>query len=255
MPSAAASPTPGRRHEVADVTLIRFDPVERRTVSEEVREAIAERIETGDLPPGRQLPSERDLCEQFAVARTSVREAIQGLVTIGLLERRGNRCYVAELLPNLQLDIADSRKQRVRELFEVRQVVEVPIARLAASRATQEQRDELLRMASAFLPSMPLDEFRRLDRAFHSAVARACGNATLAELYGKVMESLFASADFDELLEARTNRRAVRDVIRSSITAHRRIAAAIAAGEWAEVMVVAEGHLEQVEDQMISTMS
>jgi hypothetical protein len=46
---------------------------------------------------------------------------------------------------------------------------------------------------------MPLDDFRRFDTAFHAAVARACGNATLAELYGKVMESLFASADFDEL--------------------------------------------------------
>ena len=221
------------------MTVVRFDPVERRTVAEEVREAIAERIETGDLRPGSQLPSERDLCEQFAVARTSVREAIQGLVTIGLLERRGNRCYVTERLPNLQLDVTDGRKQRVRELFEVRQVVEIPIARLAASRATPEQREELVRMAATF----------------HSAVARACGNATLAELYGKVMESLFASADFDELLSARTNRRVVRDVIRSSIAAHRRIAAAIAAGEWAEVMVVAEGHLEQVEDQMISRMS
>ena len=237
------------------MTLIRFDPVERRTVTEEVREAIAERVETGELPPGSQLPSERELCEQFAVARTSVREAIQGLVTLGLLERRANRCYVTERLPDLQLDITDGRKQRVRELFEVRQVVEVPIARLAATRATPEQREELLRMASAFQPSMPLEEFRRLDRAFHSAVARACGNATLAELYGKVIESLFASADFDELLSARTNRKAVRDVIRTSISAHRRIAAAIAAGEWAEVMVVAEGHLEQVEDQMISQMS
>jgi DNA-binding FadR family transcriptional regulator len=237
------------------VTVVRFDPVERRTVAEEVREAIAERIETGDLRPGSQLPSERDLCEQFAVARTSVREAIQGLVTIGLLERRGNRCYVTERLPNLQLDVTDGRKQRVRELFEVRQVVEIPIARLAASRATPEQREELVRMAATFQSGMPLDDFRRLDRAFHSAVARACGNATLAELYGKVMESLFASADFDELLSARTNRRVVRDVIRSSIAAHRRIAAAIAAGEWAEVMVVAEGHLEQVEDQMISRMS
>ena len=110
-------------------------------------------------------------------------------------------------------------------------------------------------MAGEFEPSMPLDEFRRLDRAFHSAVARACGNATLAELYGKVMESLFASADFDELLSARTNRRAVRDTIRTAMAAHQRIAAAIAAGEWAEVMVAAEGHLEQVQHQMISRMS
>jgi DNA-binding FadR family transcriptional regulator len=237
------------------VTVVRFDPVERRTVTEEVREAIAMRVETGELPPGSQLPSERELCEQFAVARTSVREAIQGLVTIGLLVRRGNRCYVTERLPELQLDVTDGRKQRVRELFEVRQVVEVPIARLAASRATPEQRDEIMRMADAFQPTMTLEDFRRLDRAFHSAVARACGNATLAELYGKVIESLFASADFDELLSARTNRKVVRDVIRTSITAHRHIAAAIASGEWAEAMVVAEGHLEQVEDQMISKMS
>src|SRR5262249_5138020 len=155
---------PAERAGSVSVTLIRFDPVERRTVAEEVREAIAQRVETGELPPGSQLPSERDLCEQFAGAGTSVREAIQGLVTLGLLERRGNRCYVTERLPDLQLDITDGRKQRVRELFEVRQVVEVPIARLAASRATPEQREELVRMAAAFNPSMPLDEFRRLDR-------------------------------------------------------------------------------------------
>jgi GntR family transcriptional repressor for pyruvate dehydrogenase complex len=237
------------------LTLVRFDRVERRTVTEEVRDAIAVRIETGDLPPGSQLPSERDLCEQFAVARTSVREAIHGLVSIGLLERRGNRCYVVERLRNVRFDAVDGRKQRVRELFEVRQVVEVPIARLAAIRATPEQREELVRMAAAFRPTMPLEEFRRLDRAFHSAVARACGNATLAELYGKVMESLFASADFNELLSSRTNRRAVREVIRAAIAAHARIAEAISSGESAEAMVVAEGHLEQVEDQMISRMS
>jgi len=104
-----------------------------------------------------------------------------------VLERRGNRCYVAERLPNLQLDAEDRRKLRVRELFEVRQAVEVPIARLAALRATPEQRSELVRMASEFNASMALEDFRRLDRAFHSAVARSCGNTTLAELYGKIM--------------------------------------------------------------------
>jgi len=236
-------------------TIIRFDPVERRTIADEVREAIAARIDVGELPPGSRLPSERDLCQQFGIARTSLREAIQGLVSTGVLERRGNRWYVAERLPNLQLDAVDGRKLRVRELFEVRQIVEVPIARLAAERATSEQRDELVRMAAEFSPTMTLDEFRPLDRAFHSAVARACGNATLAELYGKVMESLFASTEFDELLSATTNRRVVRDVIRTSSAAHKRIAAAIADGDWSEVEASAEGHLEQVEDQMISKMS
>jgi GntR family transcriptional repressor for pyruvate dehydrogenase complex len=175
-------------------------------------------------------------------------------VSIGLLERRGNGCFVAERLPNLRLDVTDSRKQRVRELFEVRQVVEVPIARLASCRASAEERAEIRRLAGMFSPSMTLEEFRELDRSFHLAVARASGNATLAELYAKVMESLFASQDFDELLSARSNRRAVREVIRTASSAHRRIATAITDGDWAEVVAAAEQHLDQVEDQMISKM-
>jgi GntR family transcriptional repressor for pyruvate dehydrogenase complex len=236
------------------VSVVRFDPVERRTVADGVREAIVERIRLGELLPGSALPSERELCEQFAVARTSVREALQGLILLGLLERRGNRCVVAELLPNVQLDGDDQRKQRVRELFEVREVVEVPIARLAALRATEGERTELVALADRFDPAMPLEQFRRLDRSFHSAVARACRNATLAELYGKVMESLFASPDFDALLWASSNTGVVRDLIRTASEAHKSIAKAIAAGDGDAVVVAAESHLEQVEDQMISKM-
>ena len=47
----------------------------------------------------RPIPSERDLAEQFRVARTSVREAIQGLLSLGVIERRGNRSFVVEHLP------------------------------------------------------------------------------------------------------------------------------------------------------------
>ncbi|MES4791934.1 MAG: FadR family transcriptional regulator, partial [Chloroflexota bacterium] len=68
---------------------LRFDPIEHRTVVEKIREAISERIRAGLLAPGSQLPCERELSEQFGVARTSVREAMQGLVTLGVLERRG----------------------------------------------------------------------------------------------------------------------------------------------------------------------
>ena len=96
------------------MTGLRFEPVSRRTVAEEIREAIGIRIREGSLAPGSQLPSERDLCEQFGVARTSVREAMQGLVTLGVVERRGNRTYVVEHLPNVQLDGTDGVKRRVR---------------------------------------------------------------------------------------------------------------------------------------------
>ena len=83
------------------MTDVRFAPIGRRTVAVEVREAIIERIRIGELPPGQQLPAEREMCEQFGVARTSVREAVQGLIMLGVLEKRGNRSYVAEHIPNV----------------------------------------------------------------------------------------------------------------------------------------------------------
>jgi GntR family transcriptional repressor for pyruvate dehydrogenase complex len=233
---------------------IQFERVERKTISEEVRTAIAARITSHELPPGSRLPSERALCEQFGVARTSVREAIQGLVSIGLIERRANRAYVVERLPQVQLDGHDGRKRRVRELFEVRQVVEVPIARLTACRAADEQRTEIARLAEQFAPDMSLESFRRLDRDFHWAIAVACGNATLAEVYGKILASLFQSTEFDELLGAQSNRQVVREIIRNASEAHRAIARGITEADWSVVVEAAEMHLDQVEDQMISKL-
>ena len=233
---------------------IQFEPVERRTVAEGVREVIAARILSRELEPGSRLPSERALCEQFGVARTSVREAMQGLVSLGLIERRANRAYIVEHLPQVQLNGNDGRKRRVRELFEVRQVVEIPIARLAACRASDAERAHIAELAASFDADMALDDFRCLDREFHWAIALACGNATLAEVYGKVLASLFQSREFDELLGAQSNRRVVTEIITSATEAHRAIAQAIADGEWSVVIDAAEHHLDQVEDQMISKM-
>ena len=162
-----------------------FGPVERRTVADEIRERITDSIRSGELQAGQRLPAERQLCEQFQVARTSVREAIQGLVSVGYLERRGNRPYVAERLPEVDLD-DDGRKRTVRELFETRRVIELQLAELACERATPAQRDRISEIADGFRSDLPLDDFRRQDQAFHSAIAEACGNSLLTELYSKV---------------------------------------------------------------------
>lgn len=232
----------------------RFDPVLRRTVSEEIRDALAQGIRDGAMLPGSRIPSERDLCEEFGVARTSVREAIQGLVSLGVIERRGNRTYVAEHLRDVELgrglDGDDARKRLVHELFEVRRIVEVPIAKLAAERATADERYEIADAAKRFKPTMPLHEFRAADRTFHWALARACGNEALAEVYGKVLDTLFRSQEFDSLLSDQSNSRAVRQIIRDATRAHRAIAEAVVAGDVRGVEAAAEEHLAQVEDHM-----
>jgi GntR family transcriptional repressor for pyruvate dehydrogenase complex len=227
-----------------------FGPVERRTVADEIRERIADSIRSGELQAGDRLPPERQLCEQFQVARTSVREAIQGLVSVGYLERRGNRPYVAELLPEVDLN-DDGRKRTVRELFETRRVIELQLAELACMRATPEERARILDVAAAFTPDLSLDEFRRLDRSFHSAIADACGNSLLNELYRKVLHSLFESGDFASLLYARPNRKEVTALVASAGHQHQAIAGAIAAGDPVAVVAAAEEHLADVEERML----
>ena len=124
-----------------------FDRVERRTVAVEVRERLIEAIRNGELIAGTALPAERVLCEQFNVARTSVREAIQGLATAGCIERRGNRAFVVEIVPGLEKAF-DSRKATVRNLFEVRRVIEPAMAGLVALRASEQVRREIADLAS-----------------------------------------------------------------------------------------------------------
>jgi DNA-binding FadR family transcriptional regulator len=234
-------PAPARRDPYA--------PIVRRTVSEEVRDRILRSIGVGDLAPGARLPSERTLCDEFAVARTSVREAIQGLVSKGVVERRGNRTHVVEHLP--AVDLGDFRKERVRELFEVRRLIELPMAELAAVRARPDQRDELDAVANGFVDDMPLAEFRALDRAFHAVVARCCGNALLVELYGKVLDALFESDAFESLLSDEANRPEVRVLVAASCADHRAIAKAVVAADPVGVVRAVEHHLQSVEDRML----
>jgi GntR family transcriptional repressor for pyruvate dehydrogenase complex len=232
----------------------RFERIERRTVAEDIRRALLDSIRAGDLVPGTQLPSERDLSVDFGVARTSVREAIQGLASLGLLEKRGNRSYVIERLPEAALDGPDPASDLVRELFEVRRVVEIPIARLAATRASAAERRQIRRLSLQFGPALPIDEFRRLDRAFHWAVACACGNELLAELYGKVLDHVFRSVELDQFLAEPDHHHVVGEIVRGAVDAHRAIGRGIMQGDADAVAAAAERHLLQVEDQLLGRM-
>ena len=230
-----------------------FDPIVRHTVSEAVRDRIRERILAGSFVPGEALPSERAMCEELGVARTSVREAMQWLASAGLTERRGNRTHVVERLPDLRLDV-DQRKLRLREVFEVRRLLELPMAELAAERATDEERAGIDQLGRQFRKTMSIAAFRPLDRDFHWAVARASHNAVLAEVYLKVLEGLFESDEFASLLYAKPNKAAVAKIVASATEAHQAIAAAIVRGDQVATVEAVEAHLSDVEDRMLAQL-
>lgn len=238
---------------MADRPLPVAKPVERSTLSQQVRDQLTSWIVGGELAPGDPLPSERVLSDQFGVARTSIREAIQGLLSTGLVERRGNRSYVTEHLPDLVVE-ADSRKDFVRELFETRRVLELPILELAAERASQAERDEIHALAERFGAELSLDEFRELDRQFHTLTARACGNPLLVEVHGKVLEALFTSSDFDSLLYDSANTTKVATIVAEASREHRAIAAALAAQDQPAVVAAAEAHLTNIEQRMLKDL-
>ena len=119
-----------------------IEPVKSTRIYEEIVRQIKAMIAEGRLKSGDQLPPERDLAEKFLVSRTSVREALRALESLGLIEiRPGEGTFVREvsvesLIQPLALVMA-SQREAMSELFEARRLLEPLIAGLAATRATR----------------------------------------------------------------------------------------------------------------------
>ena len=237
------------------VRRIDFQPVTRETLSAQIRDQLLHRILDGQLEPGARVPSERDLSDHFGVARTSVREAMQGLLSLGVIERKGNRVFVVERLPDVNFDHLDECTEVVRQLFETRRLLEVPIIGLAAERATDEQRAEICQLGERFSADMDLPQFRQLDQAFHSLIARACANPLLVEVYAKVMARLFRSEDIEALLASDANQAEVRRIVAQAVEQHAALAAAVAAGDTAAAVAEGTAHLASVERGMIDRLA
>jgi GntR family transcriptional repressor for pyruvate dehydrogenase complex len=222
-----------------------FEPLERTTISERVRDEIHGRILAGDLRPGSPLPAERVLSEQFGVARTSIREAIQGLVAIGLIERRGNRSFVVEQVPGSELPGSDGGKRSLRNLLEAWRVIELCVAELAAVRATGRERQEILHLAAQPVPES-VEAFAVADREFHAALAAACGNPVLAEVHGRVVDALLEAGDSAVAVLGGEGGVAVRD----AVAEHQAIAAALRAGDATATAAAVDRHLGGIHERI-----
>ncbi len=155
----------------------------RRKLAETVAQQVLEAVR--DLPAGTRLPSERELTQQLGVGRSTVREALQGLAMMGVIEiRHGQGVFVADR-PAIAGDVERSLppKEVTDELLEARRIVEVELARLAAERRTE---GDLTKMQS-------LLDTHRADLAagrgpimqasqFHLLVADAAKNQILADV-------------------------------------------------------------------------
>ncbi|MBC8195962.1 MAG: FadR family transcriptional regulator [Acidimicrobiia bacterium] len=240
-------------NNVVDEPRQTFSRIEHTTIADQVRDQLMDSIRDGRFGPGSKIPAERQLCDEFGVARTTVREAIQQLISLGVVERRNSRLFVVEYLGVVAVP-ADGLKRQVRELFETRRIIEISMTGLAALHATDAQRSDINDLAAEFRRGMDLREFRDLDHRFHAAIAAACGNPLLAELYGRVLRALFESPAFASLLYTSANRNKVDEIINRSAEGHDQIAAAISTGDEQGAALVAGEHLAEVERRMLSQL-
>jgi DNA-binding FadR family transcriptional regulator len=161
-----------------------FEPVQTATTFEETVDRLGTAIRLGILPPGSRLPSERDLADQLAISRSTLRQAITALVESGHLTsqrgRTGGTFVVPE--PPLVEGAAGPLPDGWHQVLDLRLAIEVGAVTLAAERVDAESlhvmRDAVARMDA----TTDFDDYRRADIRFHIAIAQASGVPRLAAL-------------------------------------------------------------------------
>lgn len=175
-----------------------FETIRKNSAPEMVAEQILRQIRAGELPPGAQLPPQRDLAALLGVGRSSVREAINALAVMGYLEPvQGRGTFIRADLPG---DVPTTAALRsaleagsILDLMEAREVLECKSAALAAERAGAGQIRELEKMIRAMENSASgYEPFLEADMAFHTFLAEMTDNGVIREMTRLVLEKVRA---------------------------------------------------------------
>jgi GntR family transcriptional repressor for pyruvate dehydrogenase complex len=147
---------------------------------------------------GDKLPPQRELAHALDVGMSSIREALQSLQNMGIIEiRHGDGAYVIETPTNEMYSRMVSvslqmGKTDLEMLFEARGIIETGFAYFAAERATDDQISELfeiLEQERAAILAQDQEETHRMDIAFHKKIAEIAVNDFLEQ----IVESLFTA--------------------------------------------------------------
>ena len=208
-----------------------------------VASSISREIAQGRLRSGDRLPTEHALATTFGVSRNVVREAIAKLRSEGRVRsEQGRGAFVAEAANPTVLSIDHEALQKgdaFASLFELRGILEVHAAALAARRRSK---DDLARMQEALtaMTAAPYGSVQWLkkDLEFHTAIARATGNAYIVQFVG------FVSEKVRESILVAGGSHASDEMARATLVEHERILVAVKAGDRAAAQEAMRIHLD-----------
>ena len=219
-------------------------PVSRKGIYGDIVLQIQGMIDRGELRPGDRLPPERTLAGMFEVSRNTVREAIKALAEKDMVEsRQGAGTYVREVdgerFVSTLAGIIMRGRPALRDIFEVRRLIEPEIAALAARHASPR---DIARIEAAFA-----DQERAVrageptadhDLLLHGLLAEAAGNVILCEMV-KVLHEDFNQSRVEGLQS--------RERQEASLAAHRAIVEAVRGGHVMQAEKAMRDHLEEIE--------
>jgi DNA-binding GntR family transcriptional regulator len=146
------------------------------TRSEAVASELRRLIHSGELGPGARL-RQADIAERFMVSTTPVREAFASLAREGLLRQDAHRGTV----------VSSPSVAELREMYEIRGVLEALAARRATSNLTEDELGSLEEIVSGMRDAAP-EDYIDLNRAFHRRIYAAAGRPRLLEIIEQLRE-------------------------------------------------------------------
>jgi GntR family transcriptional repressor for pyruvate dehydrogenase complex len=193
IPSGRKGPRAGEPVDIA--------PIKSTRIYEEIIRQVKLMIAEGRLKSGDQLPPERELAEKFLVSRTSVREALRALESLGLVQiRPGEGTFVREISVDALVEplalVMLSQREALGELFEARRLIEPAIAELAATRATPEEIQEMERILEEQAKEVGRGRTGLAqDAQFHAAIGTAAHNRAITRIAHAIMDLLTQSRE------------------------------------------------------------
>jgi GntR family transcriptional repressor for pyruvate dehydrogenase complex len=229
-----------------------FEPVhDNRALSEKIIAQISDALVAGELKPGDRLPPERELAEQFGVSRTVIRDAVKTLAGRGILHvKHGAGIFVTTSEENAigrlgaLSDILPLQGVSLRDLFEIRKVLEAEGAEWAARRRNDHHLKRLRGiLEDAYRNSENLEVLSERDAQFHVAIAEASQNLVLV----RVMLTLL-----DLLAQSRRESLSIPGRAKLSLKDHERIVGEIEAQRHEGARETMLEHLTSVESAVLA---
>lgn len=227
--------------------------IKRERLYDQVVRQIQESIINGGLKPGDKLPAERQLAEQLGISRIVIREAMKTLEERGLVKvMSGSGTYVSQADPQMISQsiglLVHQSTSSFDHLNEVRRMLEIEIAGLAAERATAEDIEALddalheMEIVIADLSEHPerFEDYVEVDLAFHNTLAKATQNPLLLVLLEPIS---------DLLLELRRVASSAPGALEDAVTGHRRILDQVRARNVSGSREAMRAHLEKARER------